>query len=150
MSPYLAKKSKLRSTMETLLPTTCLAAIVSGKCTSWREVFLFVVLPKHSSPWAPATHTSEQTTATHTARFRPPALACAAKAGDRHFGKVEVYRRIGGCGVDFDPMKPGDRQVSMDCGAAGDLRLGFRLCVCRREARSALAPRFAASFSAAK
>mmetsp|Transcript_93752 Transcript_93752/g.262256 ORF Transcript_93752/g.262256 Transcript_93752/m.262256 type:complete len:446 (-) Transcript_93752:7-1344(-) len=47
------------------------------------------------------------------------------KAGDRHFGKVEVYRRIGGCGVDFDPMKPGDRQVSMDCGAAGDLRLNI-------------------------
>jgi len=47
------------------------------------------------------------------------------KAGDRHFGKVEVYRRIGGCGVDFDPMKAGDRQVSMDCGAAGDLRLNI-------------------------
>mmetsp|Transcript_75930 Transcript_75930/g.220480 ORF Transcript_75930/g.220480 Transcript_75930/m.220480 type:complete len:411 (-) Transcript_75930:69-1301(-) len=44
-------------------------------------------------------------------------------AGERQYGKVEVYRRIGSCAVDLDPAKADDRHVHVSCGKAGELRL---------------------------
>jgi len=45
------------------------------------------------------------------------------QAGDRRYGKIEVYRRIGAIGVDVDPLNEGDRQVNISCGDLGALRL---------------------------
>eukprot|EP00929_Paragymnodinium_shiwhaense_P046931 TRINITY_DN23853_c0_g1_i1.p2 TRINITY_DN23853_c0_g1~~TRINITY_DN23853_c0_g1_i1.p2 ORF type:complete len:447 (+),score=166.29 TRINITY_DN23853_c0_g1_i1:84-1424(+) len=38
------------------------------------------------------------------------------QAGERHFGKIEVFKRIGSCTVDIDPSKNFLREVSVDCG----------------------------------
>jgi len=45
------------------------------------------------------------------------------QAGDRHYGKIEVYRRIGSCGIDVDPVNQGVRQVQIGCGDAGTIKL---------------------------
>lgn len=45
------------------------------------------------------------------------------QAGDRRYGKIEVFRRIGACGVDVDPANNGLRQVHIGCGDSGALRL---------------------------
>mmetsp|Transcript_74679 Transcript_74679/g.163189 ORF Transcript_74679/g.163189 Transcript_74679/m.163189 type:complete len:441 (-) Transcript_74679:94-1416(-) len=45
------------------------------------------------------------------------------KAGERRYGKIEIYRRIGQAGVDVDPLNSGERQVSVGCGDWGSLKL---------------------------
>lgn len=51
------------------------------------------------------------------------------QAGDRRFGKIEVFRRIGACSVDVDPAREGLREVTVNCGDAGFGSLGLRLAV---------------------
>mmetsp|Transcript_26523 Transcript_26523/g.74507 ORF Transcript_26523/g.74507 Transcript_26523/m.74507 type:complete len:451 (-) Transcript_26523:54-1406(-) len=45
------------------------------------------------------------------------------KGADRRYGKIEVFQRIGSCGVDVDPDNKGSRQVSIGLGGASELRL---------------------------
>lgn len=45
------------------------------------------------------------------------------KAGERRYGKIEIYRRIGTVGVDVDPMNAGERQVCVGCGDLGAIKL---------------------------
>jgi len=42
-------------------------------------------------------------------------------AGGRRIGKIEVFRRVGACGVDVDPSNMGTRQVSITCANLGPL-----------------------------
>eukprot|EP00428_Durinskia_dybowskii_P055442 CAMPEP_0170333574 /NCGR_PEP_ID=MMETSP0116_2-20130129/67813_1 /TAXON_ID=400756 /ORGANISM="Durinskia baltica, Strain CSIRO CS-38" /LENGTH=270 /DNA_ID=CAMNT_0010586929 /DNA_START=84 /DNA_END=892 /DNA_ORIENTATION=- len=46
------------------------------------------------------------------------------QAGDRTYGKVELFRRVGSCTVDIDAQNSGTREVSFDCGDIGVLKLG--------------------------
>jgi len=55
------------------------------------------------------------------------------QAGDRRYGKLEVFRRIGCCSLDVDPSNKAVREVSVSCsdavsgGISGSL--GFRIAV---------------------
>jgi len=51
------------------------------------------------------------------------------QGGDRHYGKIEVFRRIGACNVDVDPSVDGLREVSIDCKDAGFGTLGLKIAV---------------------
>mmetsp|Transcript_62596 Transcript_62596/g.174943 ORF Transcript_62596/g.174943 Transcript_62596/m.174943 type:complete len:143 (+) Transcript_62596:61-489(+) len=44
-------------------------------------------------------------------------------SGERRYGKIELYRRVGACSVDIDPQKEGARSVAMKCGDLGQLLL---------------------------
>lgn len=51
------------------------------------------------------------------------------QAGDRRYGKIEVFRRIGACSVDIDPTVMGTREVAISCADAGFGGLGLRIGV---------------------
>jgi len=51
------------------------------------------------------------------------------QATERHYGKIEVFRRIGACNVDVDPAVEGLREVSIDCKDAGFGSLGLKIAV---------------------
>lgn len=51
------------------------------------------------------------------------------QAGDRRYGKIEVFRRIGACSVDIDPANANMREVSVDCQEGGYGCLGLRIAV---------------------
>mmetsp|Transcript_21817 Transcript_21817/g.55393 ORF Transcript_21817/g.55393 Transcript_21817/m.55393 type:complete len:310 (-) Transcript_21817:51-980(-) len=58
------------------------------------------------------------------------------KGADRRYGKIEVFQRIGSCGVDVDPDNKGSRQVSIGLGGASELRLNVAV-----EARAGAGPK---------
>lgn len=43
------------------------------------------------------------------------------KAGNRHYGKIEVYQRVGSTYVDVDPANTFEREVSINAGPSGKL-----------------------------
>jgi len=47
---------------------------------------------------------------------------------DRHYGKIEVFKRIGVCSVDVDPLNEDPREVSIHCGESQP-ELGFKVAV---------------------
>mmetsp|Transcript_10263 Transcript_10263/g.22399 ORF Transcript_10263/g.22399 Transcript_10263/m.22399 type:complete len:494 (+) Transcript_10263:103-1584(+) len=49
------------------------------------------------------------------------------QAGDRRFGKIEVYQRIGGCGVDLDYRNEGVRRLLLPCGVESSVSLGVEV-----------------------
>mmetsp|Transcript_83336 Transcript_83336/g.131579 ORF Transcript_83336/g.131579 Transcript_83336/m.131579 type:complete len:610 (+) Transcript_83336:60-1889(+) len=51
------------------------------------------------------------------------------QAGDRRYGKIEVFRRIGACSVDIDPSNINLREINVDCKEAGFGSLGLRINV---------------------
>jgi len=51
------------------------------------------------------------------------------KAGDRRYGKIEVFRRIGACSVDVDPDNKDLRELTINCGEAGFGTLGLTVAV---------------------
>jgi len=55
------------------------------------------------------------------------------KAGDRRFGKIEVFRRIGACSVDVDPTNKDLRDLSISCNEAGFGALNLKMAVAGEE-----------------
>jgi len=51
------------------------------------------------------------------------------KSGERRFGKIEVFRRIGTCNVDVDPSNKDLREVVINCMDAGFGTLGLKVSV---------------------
>mmetsp|Transcript_50104 Transcript_50104/g.143261 ORF Transcript_50104/g.143261 Transcript_50104/m.143261 type:complete len:479 (+) Transcript_50104:68-1504(+) len=50
-------------------------------------------------------------------------------AGDRRYGKIEVFTRIGACSIDVDPTNADLRDVAIDCSEAGFGKLGLKVAV---------------------
>jgi len=51
------------------------------------------------------------------------------QAGDRRYGKIEVFRRIGAASIDVDPQSAGTREVNINCSEGGFGNLGLRIGV---------------------
>jgi len=51
------------------------------------------------------------------------------QASDKRYGKIEVFRRIGACSVDVDPLNENLRNVSISCQEAGFGSLGLKIAV---------------------
>lgn len=51
------------------------------------------------------------------------------QAGDRRYGKIEVFRRIGSCSIDVDPLNDSLREISVSCQEAGFGVLGLKVAV---------------------
>lgn len=49
------------------------------------------------------------------------------KLGERKFGKIEVFRRVGVCSIDIDPRYPSTREVHLDCRDAEIGTIGLRV-----------------------
>jgi len=47
--------------------------------------------------------------------------------GERRYGKIEVYQRIGASSVDVDPLHEGERNILVSCGEAGFGQLQLRV-----------------------
>mmetsp|Transcript_496 Transcript_496/g.894 ORF Transcript_496/g.894 Transcript_496/m.894 type:complete len:599 (-) Transcript_496:410-2206(-) len=60
------------------------------------------------------------------------------QAGDRRYGKIEVFKRIGACSVDIDPSIAGAREVNVNCEDAGFGSLGLKIGVEADEAHKKL------------
>merc|ERR1719414_212412 len=53
--------------------------------------------------------------------------------GDRRYGKIEVFRRIGACSIDVDPESAGTREVSINCEEGGFGSLALRIGINEEE-----------------
>lgn len=49
------------------------------------------------------------------------------KLGERKFGKIEVFRRVGVCSIDIDPRYPSTREVHLDCRDTEIGSIGLRV-----------------------
>lgn len=49
------------------------------------------------------------------------------KLGERKFGKIEVFRRVGVCSIDIDPRYPSTREVYLECRDAEIGTIGLRV-----------------------
>jgi len=49
------------------------------------------------------------------------------QAGERRYGKIEIYRRIGSCGVDLDPKNTGARNVNIGCEGLGPMQFSVEV-----------------------
>lgn len=49
------------------------------------------------------------------------------KLGERKFGKIEVFRRVGVCSIDIDPRYPSIREVHLDCKDTAIGTIGLRV-----------------------